>query len=361
MKVLLLAPELFTPDSGIPRLLRTYLRVLADLAGGSPQVSFVTLNDRAFDPTGLPGMPPAAFRSWEVCHGRKRTFVRAVLQAAPRHDLLLCGHLAQAPVAWWASCRNRRLRYVVLAHGIEAWRTLGPVQRLAARRAHRIWCVSDHTRRQLLAHNRLRSERVVVLPSGLDPSFPVVEHAGPGHRPPHILTVSRLSPHDHYKGIDHLIEAMPAVRRTVPEARLRIVGRGADRERLQTLAEQRLVLSAVEFVGHLPDDALRAALARSAVFALPSAGEGFGLVYAEALAAGTPCLAADIGGATEILTPETGHLVPYGDVPALASALLRALRQPWDREALAQRARLFSYPSFRLRVAQALSVIPSHV
>ena len=66
--------------------------------------------------------------------------------------------------------------------------------------------------------------------------------------------------------------------------------------------------------------------------------------------------------------PLGGHAYTVGVTGApgagkstLTSALLRALRQPWDREALAQHARLFSYPSFRLRVAQALSVIPSHV
>ena len=54
-----------------------------------------------------------------------------------------------------------------------------------------------------------------------------------------ILTVSRLSKADNYKGIDHLIEAMPQIRQEVPAARLRIVGRGDDLPRLQSLADDR--------------------------------------------------------------------------------------------------------------------------
>jgi phosphatidyl-myo-inositol dimannoside synthase len=354
MKALLLAPELLTTDSGIPRLLRTVLQVLCDLAGSPADVSLVALNDVTIPPRPLPGLAPSSLRSWKLCGGHKGAFVRATLQAAPHQDLLVCGHVAQSPVAWLARCRNRRLRYVVMAHGIEVWRRLGVWQRLALRGADQVWCVSDYTRRQLLAHNAVKTDRVLVVPSGLDRTFSMVADPTPFPRLPVILAVSRLSPTDRYKGIDHLIEALPAVRAQRPDARLHIIGRGADRRRLQTLAQRRNPGGAVMFAGYMPDAWLRAAVGQAALFALPSAGEGFGLVYVEALAVGTPCLGTPTGGATEIITPETGLLVPYGDIPALANALVDGLRRPWNPGVLVERARHFSYEAYRARIAAAL-------
>ena len=350
MRTLVLAPELFTTDSGIPRVLRTYVRAFVELAGAPGHVSFVTLNDASYASRDLPGVTESALRSWHTCAGQKGAFVRAALRAARHHDLILCGHLAQAPVAWLASRRGARKPYVVLVHGIEGWRRLGPLTRAALRAAAAIWCVSGFTRDQLLAHNPLPAERVQVLPSGLDPSFAPIEQQNDVPRSPVILTVSRLSSEDRYKGVDHLIQALPAVRQSVPNAHLQIVGRGTDRDRLYQLAGENGVRSHVTFSGFLNDHELRQAFRNASVFALPSAGEGFGLVYAEALAAGTPCIAVDQGGAREILNHETGLLVPYGDVTALSRALIAALQRNWSRPVLQERARLFSYPAFRDRL-----------
>ncbi len=354
MRTLVLAPELFTTDSGIPRVLRTYVRAFVELAGPPGRVSFVTLNDASYASRDLPGVTESALRSWHTCAARKGAFVRSALRAASHHDLIFCGHLAQAPVAWLASRRGARKPFVVLVHGIEGWHRLGPITRAALRRAAGIWCVSGFTREQLLAHNPLPSERVHVLPSGLDPSFAPREQLTNAPRRPLILAVSRLSSEDRYKGVDHLIQALPAVRQAVPDARLQIVGRGSDGDRLYHLAGENAVRSHVTFSGFLSDHELREALVNASVFALPSAGEGFGLVYAEALATGTPCIAADQGGAREILNDETGLFVPHGDVAALSRALVVALQRNWSRPALQERARLFSYSAFRDRLRRQL-------
>jgi phosphatidyl-myo-inositol dimannoside synthase len=357
MKTLLLAPELFTVDSGIPRVLRAYLGVLCETATGRHQVSFITLNDQLIESRDLRRLPPERLRSWSACGGRKSRFIRETWREARRHHRILCGHLALGPVAWTTRLRYRKLQYIVLAHGIEAWRRLSALQRVALRGASRVICVSDYTRQRLLRHNRLDPARLTVVPNGLDPEFAIGADLEETARPPTILTVSRLSAADTYKGIDHLIQAMPAVRRTVPDARLRIIGRGADQARLYALARQQGLSGAIEFSGYVPDGELRAAFGSARVFALPSSGEGFGLVYVEALAAGTPCVAADVGGAPEILTSETGLLVRYGEVERLATVLVSALQRTWSRPAILARAREFSYERFRTCVSRVLASI----
>jgi glycosyltransferase involved in cell wall biosynthesis len=112
---------------------------------------------------------------------------------------------------------------------------------------------------------------------------------------------------------------------------------------------------AVEFTGYRSDAELKLDFERSRIFALPSKSEGFGLVYVEAMAHGRPCLAARSGGAPEVITPDTGLLVEYGDVPGIASALVTGLRREWNPSALLGRAEHFSYLRFKERLASLLS------
>ncbi|MDF3056771.1 MAG: hypothetical protein K0R17_986 [Rariglobus sp.] len=358
MNSLLLAPELFTTDSGIPRSLRLYLKALCDLAGDNDCVRFVTLNDVSVDSADLrPYTMVHSLDRWEACNRDKRRFTGAVLRLSAGVRLIVCGHVAQLPVAWLAGWRRPGLRYALVAHGIEVWRPFSFLERRALKGAWRIFCVSEFTRNELLKNVRLDPARVVVLPNALDPELTPdgIDSATITASQPVILAVSRLSSLDRYKGIDHLIEAMPAILRDAPGTKLRIVGRGDDIHRLQNLVREHRVDTAVEFAGYVNDRQLRHEFARCTVFALPSQKEGFGLVYLEAMSHGKPCIAADAGGAPEVITHESGLLVPYGDVPALARAAAAALLRPWDAEVIRTCAGRFSYPVFREHLHRLLT------
>jgi phosphatidyl-myo-inositol dimannoside synthase len=356
MNTLLLAPELFTTDSGIPRCLRLYLKALGELPGENHRVRFVALNDVNIDSADLrPVTTPGTLDQWRACSRDKKHFVRSALALSANTQLLICGHVAQLPVAWLARCLRPGLRYALVAHGIEVWRSFTFLERLALRGAWRIFCVSEFTRGELLSRLALDTARVVVLPNALDPALDADITPAAAPSPPIILTVSRLSSTDRYKGIDHLIEALPAILASSPAARLRIVGRGDDRPRLQQLARDHRVTAAVDFAGYIGDSQLRQEFARCTVFALPSQKEGFGLVYLEAMAHGKPCIAARAGGAPEVVTPESGILVPYADVAALATACTTALAKTWDAAAIRACAQRFSYQEFRHRLHRLIA------
>ena len=358
MNTLLLAPELFTTDSGIPRILRLYLKALCDLAGEKDRVRFVALNDSTVDSADLrPYTIAKTLDRWEACNRDKRRFIRAALRLSRGNKLIICGHVAQLPVAWAASWRRPGLRYALVAHGIEVWRPFNFFERRALKGAWRVFCVSEFTRKELLGNIKLDPRRVLVVPNALDPELHPdgVDSASITTSQPVILTVSRLSSSDRYKGIDHLIEAMPAILEAAPGTKLRIVGRGDDIHRLQNLVREHRVDAAVEFAGYVDDRQLRHEFARCSIFALPSEKEGFGLVYLEAMAYGKPCIAANSGGAPEVITPESGLLVPYGDVHALARAAVAGLRQKWSPDAIRARSAQFSYESFRARLADSLA------
>ncbi|MEW6578818.1 MAG: glycosyltransferase family 4 protein [Chloroflexota bacterium] len=135
---------------------------------------------------------------------------------------------------------------------------------------------------------------------------------------PLLLTVARLVP---WKGIDHLIRALPAV----PEARLLVAGEGPDEARLRALAAAAAVSDRVTFLGAVPRERLALYLRAADYAVLYSGYEGLSHVLLESLAAGTPVIASDKGGNPELVTHGVnGLLVPYPHPDALAETLRQA-------------------------------------
>ena len=148
---------------------------------------------------------------------------------------------------------------------------------------------------------------------------------------PRVLAVGR---HQAQKGFDLLLGAWREVVRAVPEARLRIVGEGPLGSELAALASELGVASSVEWTA--PTDRIEALYREAAVFVLSSRYEGMPLALLEAQALGVPAVAFDCPtGPREIVSAETGIVVPAEDVPALAAGMVRLLRDPALRARMA--------------------------
>jgi phosphatidylinositol alpha-1,6-mannosyltransferase len=159
----------------------------------------------------------------------------------------------------------------------------------------------------------------------------------------------------------------------VVEAELVVVGEGPDRPRLQEEAARLGLDGSVRFAGHVPDEELEQLYASSAVFALPSrgrvgpepAGEGFGLVFLEAAAAGLPVVAGGTGAVPEVVQHgRTGLLVdpesPDEVAESIAGLLVdhqRARRM--GEEGRKHVERLYTYDEFRNRVAGLVDELAS--
>jgi glycosyltransferase involved in cell wall biosynthesis len=157
-----------------------------------------------------------------------------------------------------------------------------------------------------------------------DAAVSTISAGGAADSPIIIGTVGRLNPE---KGHMLLIEAAPFVLRRCPRARFRIVGEGEERRRLEARAAELGLADRLEMPGSLYD--IPQVLAGMDIFVFPSRWEGMPLAPLEAMAAGLPIVATRVHGLTEIL--EDGRdalLVPVGDPPALAEALLRLIGDP---------------------------------
>jgi glycosyltransferase involved in cell wall biosynthesis len=143
------------------------------------------------------------------------------------------------------------------------------------------------------------------------------------------------------KGARYLVAALPKILAAVPDTRLVLAGKlgPADYVRgIRTTAERLAVAPKVIMTGHRDDvDLLMAALD---VCVLPSLDEPLGMAVLEAMAAGLPVVASDVGGLPECLGHgETGTLVPPADAGALADAIIPLLRNPRRRRKLGENGR----------------------
>ena len=164
---------------------------------------------------------------------------------------------------------------------------------------------------------------------------------------------------ERYKQIDVLLRAMARLSDRFPNARIDIVGRGNDRNRLEKIAQQEGIANRTHFAGFVSDDERDRLLAAARACVCPSAKEGWGLTVIEANALGTPVIATDAPGLRDSVDEgRTGFLVPDGDVGAFAEHIERlftdaALGSRLSRNGL-EWSRRFDWDLAADRMAQTL-------
>jgi len=263
----------------------------------------------------------------------------AAARAAWRGEarIVVAAHPHFALAAQGMRAVSRRMRTIVCTHGIEVWEPLPLLRRRALRHADVVLAPSRDTAEQVAVRQRVLRERIQVLPWALDPQFEAraasaAAKVGLPGTFPHgrvILSVGRWDSSEGYKGLDQLISAMPRLLSDWPDLELVAVGEGDDRASLEHLAAERGIKRRVHFLSRVSQAELAACYAACEIFALPSRGEGFGLVYLDAMSHGKPVIAGAHGGAPEVVEDgATGFLVSHGDVQQLITALRTLLVNP---------------------------------
>jgi len=273
-------------------------------------------------------------------------------------DWILYSHLGLARVAKYLPGGMAR-PYAVFLHGIECWDPLPPADRAILSRATLRVANSEYTARRATAANPGLGA-ISVCPLAL-PHSAAIDGAGrtSSTSSPTAIMVGRLSSTERYKGHEEIIRAWPEVVASSPGARLVIVGDGDDSARLRGIAAG-FSAANIEFTGFLSRGDLERRYREASLFVLPSRGEGFGVVYLEAMAAGLACVGSVHDAAAEVIVDgETGVLVDPGDARGMAATIASLLRDPerarsMGRAGFARIQDQFTYEHFRGRMSSLL-------
>jgi len=286
--------------------------------------------------------------------------------------LVLAGHPNLAPAAYWVKGFSRSVRTVVMTHGVEVWSRLSPLRRFALSQTDLVLAPSEVTAGKLMEVQRVRENKIRKLAWPVNPNLLRMSDEPSSLQLPFgfprgrvVLTVGRWSRSERYKGLDDLIRATAELRGRFANLHLVVVGGGDDLPRLRRLAVDAQVGDAVDFLDRVSDGELAACYANADVFALPSTGEGFGLVFLEAMAFARPIVAAACGGAIDIVFDGVnGLLIPPRNHSSLVLALSRLLEDDSLRRTLGHHGsemvrRKYQFGNFKGELEHILSkVVP---
>jgi glycosyltransferase involved in cell wall biosynthesis len=300
---------------------------------------------------------------YRACGGSRQRFALLTLFAIikRRPDVVLVGHANFSPLGWLAALLSRA-RSLGFIYGIEVWKPLKPLRRWALLKLDRVVSISRFTARRAVSANGLSARKVRILPNCLDPHLAYADQTGEASpaKPPSMLTVARMSLAERYKGHDYVIRALPALLERHPALVYDIIGDGDARPSLEALAGQVGVSEAVRFHGVVSDEELRRRYAEASLFIMPSQGEGFGFVFLEAMAQGTPVIGGNVDATPEVVVDGlTGYLLDPTSVGAIVEAADRLLGDPALQSKMGPAARRhveekFGYPRFRQRLISYL-------
>ncbi|WP_103029400.1 glycosyltransferase [Salinibacter altiplanensis] len=287
---------------------------------------------------GVPTLRRYGWNVWWRVPPGLRCRVRSAVRLARRYvDRRGVPDVIHAQSARWAGAAAARMSnalgvpYVLTEHfsgfqrgGVWAWRR--PLVDRGLRRASGLAAVSAALKEALATRKDIASGDVAIHPNPVRASFFTRPPEGRPSRPPfRFVTIARLNSR---KNIGGLIEALAQAFEGSNDVVLTVVGDGPQRAALEAQARRLNVADRVDFRGQQRRAGVRAALREAHAFVLPSRHETFGVVLVEAMATGLPVVATRCGGPEDIVTKETGMLVPPAAPTALAQALC-TIRTRW--------------------------------
>lgn len=239
-------------------------------------------------------------------------------------------HTCQQAISVTDYCAQNAIQYVITEH-ITPLDETPPIEERKSAALHgakQVIAVSNALGRDL---KRVYGVDSVTVPNIVDLSaFEYTPHASDDKGTIRILSAASMN---HGKGFDILIRAYAALIKSHPNCHLTIMGDGPERDSIQSMCrelgieiaadtnDESATAGSVSFTGTYVRIDFAARLKESDYFVLPSRSETFGLVYAEALAAGVPVVSTQCGGPEDFIDDSNGLLVPVDDAETLAGAM----------------------------------------
>lgn len=363
-RILFLTLRTFSATGGIEKVCRIFCRALGELSAGMSKASLYSLYDRQTDEMTQYTMN-VHFRGFNL---QKSAFVLAVFREGRRSETIVLSHIHLLSVAWLVKLLAPHKRLILFAHGIEVWKKFSPLRKWMLSFCDTIIAVSRHTREEMIIRHGIPGKKIIVLNNCIDPFLPppsnkvkspeLMRRYGFAESDFILMTLSRLSSSELYKGYDHVLLAVSEISKVHPGIKYLIVGKSDpdEKKRLEAIIKQFCITDHVVFTGYIPDEELADHFRLADLYIMPSKKEGFGIVFIEAMYYGLPVIAGNRDGSTDALCQgRLGILVNPDDLDDIIDAVGKVMANPAtykpNRELL---LRHFSYDTYCKQIASLI-------
>jgi glycosyltransferase involved in cell wall biosynthesis len=364
MKLLYLGLKVFSATGGIEQVNKNWLFALSSLADkGKLKFMAMSLYDDNSNGRYVHNLNFRGFKNNPFLFGL------SVIWNSFSSNVMVISHLNLSLFALIAKLLNPRLTIILQLHGIEAWANLSGVQERLLNQSYKILAVSKFTRNTVLNKYPKLENKIIVFNNSLDgiAKYQFNEELRNKFRSKLniddnqklIITIGRLLNSEAYKGYDKTIEAIASLKNK--SVVFHIIGKSEEieKERIQKLIIENNLQTQVKLIGFVNDDELISYYQAADLFVMPSKGEGFGLVFIDAMANGLRVIGGNADGSLDAISNfSESYLVNPDDVNEIANSITIALNTEWnidDKNKLSQNCKeLFSAEKFELKIAQLL-------
>ena len=330
-KLLFLTLNTFSATGGIEKVCRVAAKALHEIASEAKTRAIVfSMYDKSSDVDGR-YLSSSAFKGFK---GNRIQFVLGSVKEGRKADVVILSHINLLMVGYLVKLFSPKTKLVLIAHGIEVWSKLNWRKRKMLQAVDQFLPVSRFTAQKLQTEQRIAPDKIEVLNNCLDPFLEKKSETrkerdlkikyGIKKGDFVLLTLTRLKYSEQYKGYDKVVKAMASLKDSHPEIKYLIVGRyeAEEKARLDKIIKAQGLLDKVVYAGFIPEEDLSAHFSLADVYIMPSTGEGFGVVFIEALFYGKPVIAGNKDGSVDALGGgELGILVNPCEEVEIISAI----------------------------------------
>ncbi len=337
MKLSYLALKIFSAKGGIEQVNKNWLFALNEISKKEKLTYKVySMYDENFDERYISKNNFNAFQKNKILFAIKSIWNCII------SDLVVLSHLNLSVFALIAKLINPKLKIVIQLHGIESWRELSGIQELLLEKSYQILAVSNYTATVIKNTYPKHQQKIKVFNNSLDPfieknidtSDNAKTFAKEQLNIPNgkfvLLTIGRLDSSESYKGYDKTIESLSFLKHK--DFLFYIIGKYDKEEerRVKELIEKYQLTGRVILKGFVSDDELTSYYRSADVFIMPSKGEGFGLVFIDAMAQGVRVVGGNVDGSVDAISPfKDSILVNPDNIEEIKNAIQRLMDTAW--------------------------------
>ena len=333
---LFLTLRVFSATGGIEKVSRVAGKALYELANETPgcALKIFSMYDAQAD-ADEKYFPAANFTGF---FKNKRSFVNASIRQGVGCKQVILSHSNLLLPGYLIKLLSPRTKLILLAHGIEVWKPFTWLRKYMLHKCDHILAVSNFTKATIMAVHRIAENKVTVLNNCLDPFLPLggglayngslAARYGIVAGDMVLLTITRLSFKEQYKGYDNVLYAIKNLKQAYPKIKYLLAGKydAVEKQRVDAISAELGIQHNIIFTGFIADEDLAALYHIADIYIMPSKKEGFGIVFIEAMYYGKPVIAGNKDGSADALdNGNFGLLINPDDQQEISDAIVKVI------------------------------------